>query len=538
MNAILLVLLLLPLLALGYRYFGKFLSLLLGAATEEGRPGAGRLWGLFLQRFAVLAGGTTLLGAALAGGWGWAPAFLWIASGGLLGGAVYAMVVLRAGGGAGLPPAPLAAWAGPAGLRVFRALALITLLALGWLLATLIGRLLQDQPSLVLPFWSELLLAAVLAGLARRAAAATWLLAPLLALALLAWPLVLDTPLALAGGLEVAAGGTVLLRLDGALAWGLLAACGAALAAGRSRAAALQAVMAGGLGAVLVLAVLAAAAVALPPLAAPRYHDAAQAPVLPWLFLVLAGGAFGGVQGLLARESLGGLAGAPARLLGFGVALADMLLALAALLLVTAGFPDGIAWAAAYGDWAPLSDPFSALPPLRAGAAGLLAALGVTAGLAHHAVGLVLASLALAGLVAVLGALQSLLADMLPGGLATPLRLRWWTASAVMGVVLLAAQGWLGTAPWQALLGFQQAVGLALLAAGLAWLAAGWRRAAWLSPAAVLVAVALHWALGWQLVAGWQGGRADLLAPALALLALEAALVAAVGWHRRRRPPA
>lgn len=536
MPAIVLVLLLVPLLVLGYRYFGKFLLVYPPAPpTGSGTVRPVDLAWVFLQRFAVLAGGVTVLGAALAAGWGWAPGFLWITAGGLVGGAVYAVVTLRAGGAAGpLPSQPLAHWAGPAATRLFRLLACLVLLALGWLMAGLLGRLLAEQPALVLPLALELGLAGLLAGLARRRPRLAWMAVPA-ALLLLAWPWILDLPVALEGRLGLRVAGAAWVSLDALLVWGLLGATAAGLLSGGREAGRVQAVMAGVLAAVWVLAVLGALGVGLPHLAAPRYNDSAPAGALPWLLLVLSGGALAGFQGLLGRVSLSGLAGRPPpRLLGFGVVLADMLLAATVLLAVSAGFADGIAWAGAFADWSPLTDPFSALAPLAQGAGTLLRSLGLPGTVADYVTGLTIASLALAGLAGALSALQDLGRAVSAAPWATPLRLRWGSVTAVGLVWIAARHGWMGDAPWQSWLTFGQFAGLALFAAGLAWLGPAWRSVPPLAPAALLVAIALHWALAWQLLVGWRAARLDLLLPALLLLALEAVLAGAVYWNRRR----
>ena len=107
MSALPLLVAALLVLAIGYRYYSAFLAARVMALDDTRVTPAHRLadgqnfvptsrWVLFGHHFAAIAGAGPLIGPVLAAQFGWAPGFLWLLLGVVLGGAVHDFVILAA----------------------------------------------------------------------------------------------------------------------------------------------------------------------------------------------------------------------------------------------------------------------------------------------------------------------------------------------------------------------------------------------------------------------------------------------------------
>ncbi|MDD1728403.1 MAG: carbon starvation protein A, partial [Methanospirillum sp.] len=107
MNAVIIVIISICILALGYRYYGLFIATrVLDLDARRKTPAEAENDGqdyyptnkyiLFGHHFAAIAGAGPLVGPVLAAQFGYLPGMLWILIGAVLGGAVHDMVVLFA----------------------------------------------------------------------------------------------------------------------------------------------------------------------------------------------------------------------------------------------------------------------------------------------------------------------------------------------------------------------------------------------------------------------------------------------------------
>ncbi|HKQ98980.1 MAG TPA: carbon starvation protein A [Candidatus Polarisedimenticolia bacterium] len=107
MSALPLLVAALLVLVIGYRYYSAFLAARVMALDDARVTPAHRLadghnfvptsrWVLFGHHFAAIAGAGPLIGPVLAAQFGWAPGFLWLLLGVVLGGAVHDFVILAA----------------------------------------------------------------------------------------------------------------------------------------------------------------------------------------------------------------------------------------------------------------------------------------------------------------------------------------------------------------------------------------------------------------------------------------------------------
>jgi len=561
MNTALLFLLALPVLVLGYRYYAKFL-LLTDTAVSDARDthavaGADDhdlvptpRWSLLAQHWVVLSGATTVVGTALALLWGWIPAFLWITCGTVVAAGVYGMAsqwwVLRQA--ADDPAAAVRASLGPAAGWVPPLLMVLLLVTLGGWLVFLIARLLATYPALALPV---ILYAATAMAIGRlvpgvRHGMRWWLALPaaLLVLALVA-PAA-SSPLVIGGGLDLRFTGHQLVYVDAASLWALAALVytGFAARAPLDRLARPQAAIAAIIAAVLLTATAVALALFHPDFVAPNFNESpVSRPALPWLFLVLAGGALAGLQGLFAaavattqmeRER-------DLRAVGYGAALADGFVALVVLALCATGFAGAEAWQSAYSGWDPLLQP-------QEGLNILLAALGHAAGVTGIAPQLLTALWAMLLVVMALCALEAalrLLRRILSASLSPLLpsatnRYRWWgwwSVAAVAVPVFADGNGLGGSGGWPILLISNMLLAGLMLATCLVYMARERKPGAPLPVPAILALVLGNWALVSAMLEWGVSGSLLPLAGAGLLLVLELWWLAVVVLAYRTSTP-
>src|SRR5882672_4161500 len=105
MNALPILIAAICILSIGYRYYSAFLAARVFALDDSRPTPAHRLndgqnyhptpkWVLFGHHFAAIAGAGPLIGPVLATQFGWAPGFMWLLAGCVLGGAVHDMMAL------------------------------------------------------------------------------------------------------------------------------------------------------------------------------------------------------------------------------------------------------------------------------------------------------------------------------------------------------------------------------------------------------------------------------------------------------------
>lgn len=358
MNAVLLLVIAVPVFALGYLYYGKLVAL--GSfgirSAAEPAPGAGSPVTLFGHHFAAVAGGTTISGVAVAAMWGWVPAFLWIVSGTVVGAGTLGMTALYLGReepGQGFGDM-IARLLTPHARFPFYFLAFGVLILLNAVLALIIGQLLDRHPAVALVLLVQIPAAVALSRWAPDAGrAGGYLLATAgVAIFILAAAAGDFLPLAVSGTLTLTIAGWRTVAVDGTAVWLVLALTYGlyAIRAPLWRLTAVRgALTTAGVAAALALLFI-GVAIRHPAIAAPAFAADTSQRSLPWLFIVLTGGAVAGFQGLIAilvtaRELP---RAADARPLGFGVALLDGLLGIGVLLACSAGFTDTAGWHAAY----------------------------------------------------------------------------------------------------------------------------------------------------------------------------------------------
>ncbi len=444
MNAVVLLVIALAVFALGYRFYAKFLALAvfrpgaaIGTDTAPAAPHALLLGG---HHLAAICGGTTVLGAILAVSWGWVPAFLWVVTGTVVGAGTYALGSLWLAHRA--PGRGLAAQTTDslgAGARApFHLLVLTVLILLGGVLAWLIGQLLQAYPAAVLPFWGQIAIALAAAYTLRRGLSIWLVAAGALSLLLLTVALGGVFPAIASGALYLRLGGVTLLTFDGATLW-FIATLVYAYYSARLPAATLMrpraSLSAALLGIALVL-VFAGILVAHPTLVAPQFNRAGFGAV-PLLFVTLTGGALAGFHALIAtRLTAPHLRGAmQTRVIGYGGALGDGLLALSAVLIGTAAFSGSEDWQAQFQTG--LSDPTRAAMIYVSGFTRFTGDLGLPSTAMTTLAVVTLAGLALATLESVVRLLKDSLAEL--GETCRVERLRGEKPLALLAVLLAGA---------------------------------------------------------------------------------------------------
>ncbi|NOZ10350.1 MAG: carbon starvation protein A [Gammaproteobacteria bacterium] len=460
MKALYLFLLALPIFALGYRFYAKYLVLSThpledetatpahqGKVNNEYSPAPKAL--LYAHHLASISGGTTIIGVSLAAAWGWIPAFLWIVTGTVIAAGVYGLAMMwwslqqKGADPAGLGGALL----GTTVQHGIRLLGIGLLVMLLGLLALIIGQLLDRYPTMVLAFWLQIPLAMGLAMVWRRHPhTGLWLLlpTPLLLLAAVVGADIL--PFTFGGTINLEFAGLALLHIDGTFIWMALILVYGALATripiadcARPRSA-----MAACLAAVMVLAVISASTIDLAPVVAPTFNaEVLDLGVMPWLFILLSGGALAGYHGLIASGStLPQLdRQSDARAIGYGGAIGDGLIALSVLVVCSAGYANLDAWQHAYTGWDALNHPGDALNLFLQALANLLASLGLPPGISQPMAALVLASLALATIETGLRILRQMLAANLSAlstrRLQTPSQ-QAWLGAGLVGLLAIA----------------------------------------------------------------------------------------------------
>jgi carbon starvation protein len=551
---------------LAYRYYAGFIAST-GFPTDalpqppalrrgdEGEFSAAFLPALLAWYFAVLCGGSTIAGVALASTFGYAPVTLWVVALSALVAGTFGMGILwlslRASGEGVHYLASLVL--DPKSSFAFFFLGLLVLLTLLGVLALLIGETIFRHPQ---ASWSLLCFFPAAFAHGRRAGRpAGWyrylLLAVAVALPAAALVLGIAAPLRLDGALILDLGETLLVGVNPAGLWATLAVGLTLWAAGLppSLLSRPHGVFAGGALAMLLLTVLIAVAFDAPPITAPEFHRPADsAPALFMLNLVVGGGAFAGYQALL-------LAGPVARQIAdarhvkpvaFGGALAVGFFAIMVVIVIAYWSAQAQGGTFAWTESALQAPIPQWLDLFLLGAAAALTRIGLPPEWAVTLWSMTLVALMLATLEAGLRALKLMTADfqqafalrVLRG--ARPVRV---AATAVLVVLWIMAQRPLDTDTWMAFGTLNHWLALACLALLAVALRRGGRSSApVMYPLSALLALQL-WSGAyaiwrWAGAGKWLPLAVSLAGLLLAGLTLFAAAKAAYAPHRAKRPPA
>jgi len=334
------------------------------------------LWG---HHFTSVAGAAPIVGPAIAVIWGWGPAFLWVVLGTVFFagvhdmGALWASVRNRGQSIGGLSEKLL----GSRARWMFMLIMFLVLLMVNAAFATVITNLLIQFPTAVIPVWGAIVVAIGIGQVLYRSSAG------------LLWPTVIGVALLygliLLGNAVPVSLPAEMFGLSDRVIWVILLFTYAGIASTLPVWMLLQPRdYINGIQLFVALGIIyAAALLSAPTVVVPFFNDAVPEgtpPIAPLLFVTIACGAISGFHGLVSsgtsskqldRET-------DARLVGYGGAVGEGMLALAAIICATAGF-------ATFADWQAVYTNFGAgsVGAFVTGGANIVSnGLGVSAGLA------------------------------------------------------------------------------------------------------------------------------------------------------------
>ncbi len=371
MNALNLIVIVLLVFIMGYRFYAKFL--LLGVfRTEKDEPTPARQhgdtldfspcnrWLLLGHNAAANVGILSITGVGIAVVWGWIPAFLWVVVGTLVAGGTYALAALwaslRQGGNsvAGIVFDVAGAWAA---LPLFF-LGAFLLVFLASLMCVLLGQLLQAHPEAVWVFFSMVLTPWLIRrSLSSRSVVGkiTWAFATI---GLLAAGIILgqEYPLRFSGTSTLDINGLGVFRITQETPWVAIALALSyhSIRAPVSAIAHPRGLIVSVLLVILMLLTGAGLLLAAPPLVAPEFNiDAGLPKVFPLLFLVVSGGAISGVYALIVTATTVRQIEQSRHVpvISYGSVMLDGLLAVLVLVVLCAGFSTTAEWSSMYGQW-------------------------------------------------------------------------------------------------------------------------------------------------------------------------------------------
>ena len=360
MNAVILLLVGLGTMALGYFVYSKFIAERIYRLDPNYRTPAHEfedgvdfvptnkfvLWG---HHFTSVAGAAPIVGPAIAVIWGWAPAFLWVVLGTVFfagvhdAGAIWASVRNKARSVGSLTGDVV----GKRARSIFMIVIFLVLLMVNAVFAVVIARLMMNFPTAVLPVWGAIIVALIIGQLIYRRILGLGLVSVVgvIALYALIWagPSVpLQMPQEVGG-------------LSGNAVWILLLFAYAAIASILPVWVLLQPRdYINGLQLFVGLIILYGAICLLnPTMVAPMFNDnvpAGTPSIVPLLFVTIACGAISGFHGLVSSGTTSKQLNreTDARFVGYFGAIGEGGLALAAILVATAGFASLADWEAMY----------------------------------------------------------------------------------------------------------------------------------------------------------------------------------------------
>ncbi len=363
MNAIILLVVGLTIMALGYFFYSKFLAEKIYRLQPDFQTPAHTmrdgvdyvptnkfvLWG---HHFTSVAGAAPIVGPAIAVIWGWGPAFLWVVFGTVFFAGMHDLGALWAsvrhkGQSMGMLSG---SYIGRRGRNLFLVVIFLLLLMVNAAFAVVISNLLVSTPTSVIPVWGAILVALVIGqAIYRYKAGLLWPsiigVAVLYAMIWLGsmYPIVLPETVL---GMSAKSFWIVLLFLYAGIAsllpvWVLLQP--------RDYINGLQLFV--GLG-ILYAAVL----IASPTIVAPAFNTAVPAgtpSIIPLLFVTIACGAISGFHGMVASGTTSKQLDkeTDARFVGYFGAVGEGMLSLAAIICCTAGFASLVEWETVYSSF-------------------------------------------------------------------------------------------------------------------------------------------------------------------------------------------
>lgn len=559
MNTLLLLVTVLCVFVMGYRYYTKFLALGVlrvnkDASTPAIRRGDGHdlvatdRWVLITNIIAALAI-VSILGVAVGVVWGWIPAFLWIVVGTLVAGATFALASLwaslrRSGDSlAGVVYDVTGIW----GALPMYFLGVIVLVFVCALTSVLLGQLLQAHPEATWSFLSLLIIPVLL----RRALVAQ---SPLALLIWLNAGIVLFTfgiflgqwlPLSATGIWRFHIGSFEILHLSNELIWGTMALILGykSIKAPVARVAQPRGAIMGVLLIMVLLLVVAGLVLSPAPLVAPDFQLGSDLPdMFPLLFLVITGGAISGVCALI-------MTGPMVRqikhqqdvpMLGYGSMLGVGILAVISLLALCAGFTTQNDWLSIYGTWPDQAALYVWLDLAIIKMARFVAAVGIPLPWAVAAVAAVFAGLALTMLEYALRTLAYAVEEFVEDFELKPLFSPHFRERLAVGIAAIAAlwlfQADLGLKHWLMFgLANQLFAGIFLMVLTLILLRMS-RSTMFLFLPATFTLVCAVWGLIWVMIDWWQKQEWPLLLTGcvIGLLALLSLVACASAFARVR----
>ncbi len=561
MNAVFLIVIVLCVFVMGYRFYAKFLVLgvfrprkdVTTPAHQQADPhdySACNRWLLLGYHAAASVGLVSITGVGIGVAWGWVPAFLWIVVGTLVAGGIYSLASLwsslRDGGNsmAGVIFEAAGAWAA---LPVFL-LGVALLVLMCTLTAVLLGQLLQAHPdatwfflSLAASAWPLRRMLSSHSGLARLmwVAATTGLLITGMFLGQM-------FPLSIGGELALDINGDEVLQIPNEAPWVAVALVMAfrsidapISAIGRPRG-----VVVGILLALVMLLTVSGLVLSAPTIVAPEFNVETTLPDLfPLLFLAISAGSISGVTALIATGPTMRQINQhkDASVITFGSAMINGSLAVLVLAVLCAGFSETGEWSSMYGSLPDRADVFAWLDLAVTKMGRFVAALGVPLHLAVTMVAAIVASMALTMLESTLRALSFSVEEFAEDFSVERLRGRKKRARIATGIVVVATgfalQVDLGLNHWLFLgLTNQLFAGTVMLMLSLILFKHS-RGMTFVLVPGLFVLICATWGLFWLLLDWWNSGHWALLfmASAGGLLAVATAVAAIKAFVKERR---
>lgn len=361
MSAVILLFVGLGMMALGYFVYSKFIAEKIFKLDPDFRTPAHEfedgvdfvptnkfvLWG---HHFTSVAGAAPIVGPAIAVIWGWAPAFAWVVLGTMFfagihdAGAIWASVRNRAKSVGSLTGDVV----GKRARSIFMIVIFLVLLMVNAVFAVVIARLMMTFPTAVVPVWGAIFVALIIGQLIYRRIMTLPVVSILGVIALYA--LILMGP-----SMPIQMPAEVMPGVSGNAAWILLLFLYAAIASVLPVWMLLQPRdYINGLQLFIGLLILYGAIVVLnPTMIAPMFNvdvPAGTPSLVPLLFVTIACGAISGFHGLVASGTTSKQLNRETdiRFVGFFGAIGEGGLALAAILVATAGFASLADWQAMY----------------------------------------------------------------------------------------------------------------------------------------------------------------------------------------------